>query len=312
MMNFVLKMMNLTSRGIYASYQGSHARHSGTIDKKFQTISWTEHNGGSLWSRQSGTELEDCCGACTKNKQCEAWTVDQLAHECLLSSSAAMAYPSTTTKGGYPVRADPATLCQEKFQNAPAAGAWQDNDLVHGGGITCASLAPNGYTKNVSDFPRQWRSMSDAPGGGAGHHGGHQKRGEAYFFFPSKETAGAVEVSGLDGYWSQKTMVVVDPFPGQPREVPPMFYIKLSDGGAFTMLCVDGGTDGVCDPVNPGYNGSVWHAGNGSLVGNNTLHAWYDSENGQKNQAGFNGTLGPHHNVITWSDGSSWCVFIYK
>ena len=32
------------------------------------------------------------------------------------------------------------------------------------------------------------------------------------------------------------------------------------------MLCVAGDA-GTCDPVNPGHNGSQWHAGNGTLVG---------------------------------------------
>ena len=76
--------------------------------------------------------MADCCAHCVAAKTCQAWTLDQLNHRCILSSSAATAYPSSTTKGGYALRADPASLCQEKFQNSPGSGAWQDNDLPYG------------------------------------------------------------------------------------------------------------------------------------------------------------------------------------
>ena len=44
----------------------------------------------------------------------KAWTLDQLGHRCLLSSSAGTAYPSTSMTGGYPVTSDPAALCQAR------------------------------------------------------------------------------------------------------------------------------------------------------------------------------------------------------
>lgn len=151
--------LDARTREINISYHHSAAIQTGKIDAHFSTIAWAGvvSTGGaqsSLWSRQSGTDVADCCAHCTATKTCSAWTLDQLNHLCILSSSAATAYPSSSTKGGYALRADPASLCQAKFQNAPASGAWQDNDMPFG--VTCAFLSPTGYNKNVSDFPRHW------------------------------------------------------------------------------------------------------------------------------------------------------------
>ena len=143
--------LDVRTREINISYHHSAAIQSGKIDAEFSTIAWAAPTGTSqptLWSRQSGTDVADCCAHCVATKTCSAWTLDQLNHRCVLSSSAATAYPSSSTKGGYALRADPASLCQEKFQNSPASGAWQDNDMPFG--VTCASLEP------VGSLPQQY------------------------------------------------------------------------------------------------------------------------------------------------------------
>ena len=170
----------------------------------------------------------------------------------------------------------------------------------------CASLAPNGNTKNVSDFPRRWNSKT-ASGSGRNPRGGSHHRGRSWFFFPTKTGP------GLDGYWTMRTSAGNgddgddDLESGNmPRPIPPVFYIQGTRTG-FSILCVDGGADSVCDPINPGFNGSAWHAANGTLGANLTIRTWYDSENGTKTPGYiYNGTVGEDLDYINWSDGSTW------
>ena len=170
----------------------------------------------------------------------------------------------------------------------------------------CASLAPNGNTKNVSDFPRRWNSKT-ASGSGRNPRGGSHHRGRSWFFFPTKTGP------GLDGYWTMRTSSGDGDDDGDdlesgnmPRPIPPVFYIQGTRAG-FSILCVDGGADSVCDPINPGFNGSAWHAANGTLGANLTIRTWYDSENGTKTPGYiYNGTVGEDLDYINWSDGSTW------
>ena len=167
----------------------------------------------------------------------------------------------------------------------------------------CASLAPNGNTKNVSDFPRRWNSKT-ASGSGRNPHGGSHHRGTSWFFFPTKTGP------GLDGYWTMRTSSRDgddDLESGNmPRPVPPVFYIQGTRTG-FSILCVDGGADSVCDPIHPGFNGSAWHAANGTLGANLTIRTWFDSSVGTKTPGYiYNGTVGEDLDYINWSDGSTW------
>ena len=79
------------------------------------------------------------------------WTLDQLNHLCILSSSASTAYPSSST-GGYVLRADPASLCQEKLQNRHLWCAGQR----HATWCDVRIAKPSRVQQNASDFPRHW------------------------------------------------------------------------------------------------------------------------------------------------------------
>ena len=43
---------------------------------------------------------------------------------------------------------------------------------------------------------------------------------------------------------------------------------------------MDGGPEGSCDPVQPGFNGSAWHAANGTINATGALSVVYDSARG--------------------------------
>lgn len=65
----------------------------------------------------------------------------------------------------------------------------------------------------------------------------------------------------------------------------------------------DGGQSSTCDPVHPGFNGSSWHAGNGTVLANLSLSVRYDSSLGTADLP-MAGTL--EGSSISWADGSSW------
>ena len=63
--------LNVSSRAVNISYNHDRAVHMGRIDEDFSTMAWaTAMGGAALWSRQSGTEVADCCAHCTANKNC--------------------------------------------------------------------------------------------------------------------------------------------------------------------------------------------------------------------------------------------------
>jgi hypothetical protein len=155
-------------------------------------------------------------------------------------------------------------------------------------GVECASLVP--AVDGSGGFPRAWRDTN------------HRHRGTAWLFFPSHMRGGGGGGGAiLDGLWGDGdgdafTIVMVPPPPSP-------------SGGAaaqllFRVQCVEG-DGGLCDPVNPGRNGTLWHTGNGSLdlgagAGAGGGHAaLLRLDNGVVMRGSFNAGYGN----VSWSSG---------
>jgi hypothetical protein len=197
----------------------------------------------------------------------------------------------------------------------PQGGSWQDNNVPFG--VACAKLTPSGVqSKNASSFPRKWRSGTRTRGQG-------NVRGTAWAFFPSRDGA----AGSLSGYWTSGSSshshsgsdsgassedVQQDQQQRQPPVNSPMSHVtENTSKGVFSIICLSGGDGAVCDPVNKGFNGSVWHAANGTIVEshlrarNVTVH--FDSEDAVVPPLpDYSGSINSAGTILSWSDGTSW------
>ena len=253
-------------------FQGMKVANSGTFNMNFTTLSWFDH---SVWGRKNVRQEQDCCAHCEKHPGCKAWTLEPQRGTCSLVGSSDNAYPSAYTISGYPLKSDPSSYCKQKFLENQVA--YQDPTM--GAGVECAVAVPqNGDTPSSSvNFPRPWRDTEK-------HH-----RGSAWLFFPSQDHSWK---GRLDGLWTTGA--------GDDYELR-----SSKDLTTWTAECVYGGLSqggtGTCDSINPGHNGTLWHAGNGTLdlqSRNATIH--FD------NLAANHGQFDKGYGRITWSDGSQW------
>jgi hypothetical protein len=60
--------------------------------------------------------------------------------------------------------------------------------------------------------------------------------------------------------------------------VPPVYHIRGTETG-FAVRCLHGGDALACDVAGGGYNGSLWHAANGTMRGRK-LRIRFDSDLG--------------------------------
>jgi hypothetical protein len=253
-------------------FQGMSVANQGIFNENFTTLNWFDH---SVWQRKNVNQESDCCAACTNHPECRAWTLDVQAGTCSLVASSSNAYPSASAISGYPLKADPAAWCKQRFLDGSGGGgvAYQDPDMADG--VECAVAVPqDGDTPSSTiNFPRSWRDTER-------HH-----RGSAWLFFPSQEHSWQ---GHLDGIWTS----------GQGST-----YTLRSARGlkTFTVECIHSGTGFCDDQHSEGFNGTLWHEGNGTLdvaSGNASVHF----DNGFVETGRFEQGYGR----VVWSDGSSW------
>lgn len=253
-------------------FQGMSVANQGIFNENFTTLNWFDH---SVWQRKNVNQESDCCAACTNHPECRAWTLDVQGGTCSLVASSSNAYPSASAISGYPLKADPAAWCKQRFLDGSGGGgvAYQDPDMADG--VECAVAVPqDGDTPSSTiNFPRSWRDTER-------HH-----RGSAWLFFPSQEHSWQ---GHLDGIWTS----------GQGST-----YTLRSARGlkTFTVECIHSGTGFCDDQHSEGFNGTLWHEGNGTLdvaSGNASVHF----DNGFVETGRFEQGYGR----VVWSDGSSW------
>ena len=239
-------------------FEGMKVANQGNLNDNFTTLSWFDH---SVWTRKNPNQEADCCKACTDHKpegSCKAWTLDVQAGTCSLVGSSSNAYPSAFAISGYPLKADPAAWCKQRFlEGGGGAGnaphAYQDPDMAPG--ISCAVAMPgmDGKSAPLSShfldcfahlclifadtpsssisFPRAWRDTER-------HH-----RGSAWLFFPGQED-GPDWLGHLDGLWTT-------------GKGDSYMMSSSKDLKSFTIECIHGGT-GMCDDQkSEGPNGTV-------------------------------------------------------
>lgn len=256
-------------------FQGMKAANHGILNDNFTQLSWFDH---SVWHRKNVNQEADCCARCTDHPHCRAWTLDVEGGTCSLVESTSNAYPSASAISGYRLNADPAAWCKQRFldgaDGGAAAVAYQDPDMADG--VECAVAIPQkGDTPSSKiNFPRPWRDTE------------HHHRGSAWLFFPSQEHSW---LGHLDGLWTSGNKST--------------YTLRSAQGlKTFTVECIHAGTGGVCDDQHSeGINGTLWHAGNGTLdvqSGNATVHF----DNGFSESGRFEKGFGK----VIWSDGSAW------
>ena len=325
--------LNLTSGLASIKYDLNHPgwNGNGQYNGNFSAMKWHDR---TTWIRKNEASFDTCCAACVNATGCRAWTIvyDGSSGQatCHLASSTATAYPNTKAISGYPLKADPASYCEQLWLSGHGK-IWMDEEISNG--IACANapshfpnaaagsraLAADSRTAAVnadddgdasdkekttkaeeeqkSGFPPSWRDKDG------------KQRGASWLFFPEAPPAPSPQPphghqdrpDHISGEW---TGTGLDRYAVSPA----------SNGGGdsqirlFKVACLSGGPSGDCDPVHPGHNGSAWHASTLRVDlsdarggGPATVQASYDN---------LHHTNGTFENKgltrIKWSDGSLW------
>jgi hypothetical protein len=144
--------------------------------------------------------------------------------------------------------------------------------------VTTYRLPANVQGKRPGDFPRAWHDKS----GGKQSH-----RGDAWFFFPYHHINR--QKGDISGEWTSGN-AANDRF----------MITAQGSAGRYDLLCITGGKNGDCDPMNAGKKGGLWHAATLVVSKDGFVSIEYD------NAMRSNGTFNPTFFKVVWHDGSSW------